>query len=89
MTQNKQKQIVVDERSKDKHRLMLFTLGAALFFIGGGALQFSDQYLTTSWLQELVALIALVVMIAGAMIAAYFYVVLAVVRIKRIVTSDP
>ena len=89
MTQNKQKQIIAGERSKDKHRLMLFTLGAALFFVGGGTLQLSDQYLASSWLQEFIALLALAVMVAGAMIAAYYYVVLAVVRIKRIVMSDP
>lgn len=91
MTPKKPSQVeqITAEQNNDKRRLMYFTLGAALFFIGGGALQLSHQYLSESWQQEIIALIALAVMACGAMIAAYYYVVLAVVRIKRIMMSNP
>ncbi len=59
-----------------------------LFFIGFAIIIWSDQNLSPTLQQELITLIGLLLVILGATIAAYSYLLLSLVRILSFIWKD-
>lgn len=74
----------------DNHQqnLKILIAGFALFAIGAGGVVSSNHLMTSSLLAELVALISLILIGVGIILALFGYICLSVLRLFRFFTDD-
>jgi uncharacterized membrane protein YraQ (UPF0718 family) len=68
--------------------LVMFGIGCLLFFCGMGLLFFANARLLPSLNQELVALAALSIAATGALLAAFGYIALSLIRVLRLISNN-
>jgi len=67
----------------ERRYLTRFAIGATLFFAGAGGLLYAEHLIVPSVLQEVIALISLIICAAGGLAAASGYIMLLLIRLFR------
>lgn len=70
-------------QGRERHYLTRFSIGATLFFAGVGIMLFADQRISPSLMQEVLTLIGLLLAGAGAVLAAFAYITLTLLRLFK------
>ena len=71
-----------------RQNLVILGIGFATFFVGFVVLGCAEYAMQSSVLQEMVALLGLIIIVAGIILAAFGYLSLSVLRILRIMFKD-
>ncbi|MBV1915822.1 MAG: hypothetical protein KUG72_10580 [Pseudomonadales bacterium] len=71
-----------------RHHVILFMVGASIFFIGLGLVLVAGQFMPEGEMAEWVALLGLVVLAVGALVASVFYIVLLLSRLWKVFSRD-
>jgi hypothetical protein len=73
---------------RPQQNLLLLLLGFGLFAPGIGLIVLAEFLLAASWQQELLALLGLILSVAGSILAAVGYISLSLLRLCRFLNDD-
>lgn len=79
---------LLEQAEQPRRNLRLVLSGALLFFAGLVLVYYAESYLSSSIKQELTALVGLLCMSGGAILAAIGYLSLSILRILRFIDND-
>lgn len=85
---SKLKQWMYKRAENPRQNLVILGIGFATFFVGFVVLGCAEYAMQSSVLQEMVALLGLIIIVAGIILAAFGYLSLSVLRILRIMFKD-
>ena len=79
---------LIHRADQGRQNLMILLCGAGIFLIGFLLLGFTEYFLPSSLIQELIALLGLILTIIGVIVAAFGYICLSFLRIFRVINTD-
>lgn len=82
------KRWLLHRADKPRQNLLLLLLGFGIFAPGIGLVTLAEFLLAPSWQQELLALLGLILGVAGSILAAAGYLGLSLLRLYRFLNDD-